>query len=326
MNQRLRHMPSKPHQHTRRKITPPGSALEKTVARLQQMLHPSSTVTHNEWLIDRIGNRRQFDVVIRGKFGGRDVIGIVECKDHSRRKGPDAIEAFAKKCENLGANLRIVVSRKGFTRQALAIATHEGIGCLSLLPEAADDVGFAIGDYWFGLIRTWTNLRIGFRPLPRPDYLDGVPGSAIQIDDKEVQRWFFRELVTKHQDQLLIQDYTLTVKFDPARELQCLGQSLVVDEVFCIAKREIVKKRKWVSWSGDALYDWHQGAFTVPNHGVLVGSAVETDLTLWPDYDGLLPSETSDAKPVGFIAATLTKQQRWDESEDKNVPQLTDVA
>lgn len=319
-------MPSKAHPPARTKTTPPGLSLEKAVARLQQMLDPSSTVTHNERLTDRIGNRRQFDVVIRGKFGGRDVIGIVECKDHSRRKGPDAIEAFAKKCENLGANLRIVVSRKGFTPQALAVAKHEGIGCLSMLSGATDAVGFAIGDYWFGLIKTWTNLRIGFNPLPRPDYLEGVPGSAIQIEGKEVQRWFFRELVTKHQDQLLNQDYTLTVKFDPPKELQCSEETLLVNEVFCIAKREVVKKRKWVSWSGDALYDWHQGAFTVPNQGVLVGSAVESDLTLWSDYDELLPSETVDAKPASFIAITLIKQQKWDESEDGSVPHVADDA
>lgn len=316
-------MPSKARPPARMKTTPLGLALEKTVARLQQMLDPASTVTHNEWLTDRIGNRRQFDVVIRGKFGGRDVIGIVECKDHSRRKGPDAIEAFAKKCENLGANLRIVVSRKGFTPQALAVAKHEGVGCLSLLPEATDDVGFAVGDYWFGIVKTWTNLRIGFNPLPHPTYLEGVAGSSIQMDGKEVQRWFYRELVTKHQDQVLNQDYTLTVKFDPPKELQCSGESLLVNEVFCIAKREIVKKRKWVSWSGDALYDWNQCAFTVPDQGVLRGSAVETDLTLWSDYDGPLPSEKSEEKPANFIAVTIIKQQRWDESEDKNVPQLT---
>ena len=319
-------MPTKARHLPRKKTTSPGLALEKTVARLQQMLDPLSTVTHNEWLKDRIGNRRQFDVVIRGKFGGRDVVGIVECKDHSRRKGPDAIEAFAKKCENLGANLRIVVSRKGFTPQALAVARHEGIGCLSLLPDAADAVGFAIGDYWFGLVKTWTNLRIGFKPLPSPDYLQGVAGNAIQVDGKEVQRWFYRELVTKHQDQLLNQDYTLAVKFDPPRKLQCSGETLLVDEVFCIAQREIVKKRKWVSWNGDALYDWHHGTFTVPNQGVLRGSAVETDLNLWTDYAGLLPSEMSEEKPIGFIAVALIKQQGWDETEDKFVPQLTDGA
>jgi hypothetical protein len=83
----------------------PGIGLEKIVARIQQMMDPNSTVTHNEVLEDRVGNSRQYDVVIRGRFGGRPVLGVMECKDHSRKKGPDAVEAFAKKSENLGANL-----------------------------------------------------------------------------------------------------------------------------------------------------------------------------------------------------------------------------
>ena len=69
------------------------------------MMDPNSTVTHNEKLKDRVGNIRQYDVVIRGQFGGRHVLGVIECKDHSRKKGPNTIEAFSKKTENLGANL-----------------------------------------------------------------------------------------------------------------------------------------------------------------------------------------------------------------------------
>ena len=91
-------------------IARPGTRLEEVVARIQQMMDPNSIVTHNEMLEDRVGNKRQYDVVIRGHFGGRPVLGIVECKDHNRKKGPDAVEAFAKKTDNLGANLRIMVS------------------------------------------------------------------------------------------------------------------------------------------------------------------------------------------------------------------------
>ena len=113
----------------------PGISLELAVANIQKMIDPNSTVTHDEKLKDRVGNIRQYDVVIRGKFGGRQVLGVIECKDHSRKIGPSVIEAFSKKTENLGANLRLIVSRKGFTKQALTLAKHENTGCLSLLPE-----------------------------------------------------------------------------------------------------------------------------------------------------------------------------------------------
>ncbi len=105
------------------------------------MMDPETSVKHNEKLRDRVGNIRQFDVVIRGRFAGRDVLGVIECRDHNRKKGPGAIEAFAKKTENLNANFRLMVSRKGFTDQALNLARHEGIGCLSLLPNDPNHLG-----------------------------------------------------------------------------------------------------------------------------------------------------------------------------------------
>ncbi len=148
----------------------PGTTFEKVVARIQQKMDPNSVVTHNLMLRDRIGNERQCDVVIRGNFGGRPVLGIMECKDHNKRLGPDAIEAFAKKSENLGANLRIFISKKGFTKSALNLAKLENIGCLSLLPDDPIQAGFSIGDMWYGVIQTWENarLKLNFSTSPPP--------------------------------------------------------------------------------------------------------------------------------------------------------------
>ncbi|MCH8964680.1 MAG: restriction endonuclease, partial [Planctomycetes bacterium] len=138
----------------------PGRGLEKAVARIQQLLDPNSTVTHDEILADRIGNKRQYDVIIRGRFGGRPILGVIECKDHARKKGPGAIEAFAKKTEHVRANLRAMVSTRGFTKQALKLAEHENIGCLSLIPNDTENVGFSIGDMWYGVIKKWVNVRL----------------------------------------------------------------------------------------------------------------------------------------------------------------------
>jgi hypothetical protein len=35
-----------------------------------------------------------------------------------------------------------MVSKKGFTKQALRLAQHESIGCLSLLPNNPEQVGW----------------------------------------------------------------------------------------------------------------------------------------------------------------------------------------
>jgi hypothetical protein len=112
-----------------------GASLEQTGARIQQMMDPNSTVTRNEKLPDKDGLIRECDVVIRGTFGGRPILGIGECKDHSRKKQMEAIDAFAKKCESLNANFKFMVSKKGFSPNALARGIAENVGCLSLLPN-----------------------------------------------------------------------------------------------------------------------------------------------------------------------------------------------
>jgi hypothetical protein len=177
---------------TTKKKDAPGVSLEKLVVRVQQMMDPNSTVSHNERLEDRIGNTRQYDVVIRGRFGGRPVLGVIECKDHNRKKGPTAVEAFAKKTENLGANLRLMVSKKGFTKQALDLAKHEHIGCLSLLPADPKQAGFSIGDMWYGVIRLWTNPRLVIHFAVPPAPIATFRNETVKWGGKRVINWFAR--------------------------------------------------------------------------------------------------------------------------------------
>jgi len=85
--------------------------------------------------------------------------------------------------------------------------------------------------------------------------------------------------------------------------------------------REYKKKKKWVNWSGDALFDWNENKFTIPPKGSVVGSAVETDLREWADFDGELPV-LGEPNPEGFIKVLYTYQQNWDISENNDVPEL----
>lgn len=299
----------------------PGIALEKIVARIQQMMDPKSVVTHNEWLEDRVGNKRQYDVVIRGQFGGRPVVGVMECKDHSRKKGPDVIEAFAKKTENLGANLRLIVSRKGFTGQALKLARHENIGCLSLLPADPNQVGFSIGDMWYGVVKMWTNVRLVVQFAVAPPPVAAFESSYVKWNGKPVINWFLRELFTTYGEETKEGEHSIKLTFDSPRGIEVNGEEHSILSVACIASRVYRKKRKWVNWSGDAFYDWHSGRFTIPPSGTIVGSAIETDLSTWQDYNGEI-SEPGKGDALGFIRAVLYNTQKWDPSKDDEVPDL----
>lgn len=302
----------------------PGVSLEKVVARIQQMMDPNSTVTHNELLKDRVGNKRQYDVVIRGRFGGRPVLGVIECKDHSRKKGPSTIDAFAKKTENLGANLRIMVSKKGFTKQALNVAKHENIGCLSLLPEDPAQVGFSIGNMYYGIIRMWTNMRLMIRFAVSPIPIKTIDSNnTVKWNGKPVINWFTRELFTTYSEVAEEGEYTLKLDFNEQRNIEVEGKEYPAIGIGCIASRVFRKKRKWVHLSGEAFFDWHSNLLKIPRKGSVVGSAFETDLSTWPDYDGQIPKigERADG-PGTLIQVVVHMTQKWDNSKNNDTPDL----
>ncbi|MCW3099041.1 MAG: restriction endonuclease family protein [Chthonomonadaceae bacterium] len=310
------------HQNGPKDQENPGISFEKAVARIQQMLDTDSVVSHNEQIIDRVGNKRQFDVVIRGRFGGRSVLGVIECKDHSRKKGPDAVEAFAKKTENVGANLRIMVSRKGFTDQALKLAKHENIGCLSLLPDDPKQAGFRIGQYWYGVIRSWKieQMRLDF-VVPPPPSLAAFDFNSVKYREKPAVNWFLKELYTTYVAETMEGGHIINRVFDPPRSFEVGGSTHTLAGIGCFAIRTFKKKRMWIDWSGDALYDWHTGQFDLPANGSLLSSAFNTDLSTWPDYSGEIP----DPEPITdrlFTVVVSRLEDEWDDNFDNDVPDL----
>src|SRR5262249_32271993 len=160
-----------------------------------------------------------------------------ECKDHSRRKGPDAVEAFAKRMENLGANLRLMVSRKGFTPQALQLAKHEHIGCLSLLPGDNNQVGFSVGETWYGIISRWEDIHRSFDVAGTQPEIRGFDASTVRYNDKPAINWFLREMYTTYSDVDHEGDWSLMVEFDGVRDIEVEGKIYPVPRMYCNAKR-----------------------------------------------------------------------------------------
>ncbi|MBC8377171.1 MAG: restriction endonuclease [FCB group bacterium] len=71
--------------------------------------------------------RRQIDVVLRGKVGPINILTIVECKDWNKKIDVQTLDAFHSKAQDVRANKAVVVSRKGFTKTAIAKAKRLGI-------------------------------------------------------------------------------------------------------------------------------------------------------------------------------------------------------
>lgn len=298
----------------------PGISLEKAVVRIQQMMDPGSTVTHNERLEDRVGNKRQYDVVIRGSFAGRTLLGVIECKDHGQKQGPSEVEAFAKKTDNLRANLKLMVSRLGFTERALLLARHEGIGCLSLLPNDSTFTGLDIGYMWYGRAYSWRiKNMILFADADQGVAENSFTGDSVKFDGLPIINWFRREFIMSHKISNDLRQYVMYFLFDSAQRFEVGGKDCDLTGVGCVADRVCINKKKWIKLYGDASIDWHSRQLTIPPEGIVYGSAVETNLAAWDDYDGIIPDETSDNKNT-FPRLVMTNQEVWDHS--MQVPDL----
>jgi hypothetical protein len=260
-----------------------GISLEQAVARIQSLLDPKSQVTHSEILVDRIGNRRQFDVVVRGTFAGHAVLAVVECKDHARKKNPDAVEAFAKKCENLRADLKIMVSRLGFTKQALKVAAHENIRCLSLLASDEGQTGLKLRATCYARIWSWTNIRFALVP----DYPGIVRCAADKVlfGGKPVLELFDNDLETNFPAYTTVGPVKRIIEFDAPAVLSICGHSVEATAVRFAAERVCTYRKKEVQYSGDGAYDWQKKEWTVPDKAEIVSKGWKADFSQWDEID-----------------------------------------
>jgi hypothetical protein len=277
-----------------------GAGLEEAVARIQAMLDPKSQVTKNERLVDRLGNTREFDVVIRGTLGGRNLLGVIECKDWAEKIGTPEVDAFVSKARNVNANVVLMVSRKGFTEPALKQAKFEGVGTLSLLPEDPKHAGFTIGVTWYAKIYRWTTVTMTLHHAPDVVVATSWRPEEVLWQGRRALDSFLRELSTTYGQLTTEGPFRLQVVFDQApRDFTVAGQVCPLLGISVEAQRECEKKRRWVRLQGDAFYDWHTGGITIPPGGQIATEGLRGDFSDWQPHDGDIPEAT------GFMEVLL---------------------
>jgi hypothetical protein len=267
----------------------PGITLEQVVARIQQMMDPDSVVKHNDYLQDKAANRRQFDVTIRGHLGGRELLGVIECKDHSRKKGVQEIEAFSKKASLVNANFMVMVSKKGFTKDGMRLAELEGVGTLTLLPDDPADAGFYIGIPWYGRLYRWEDPRLLLTFVDKKTNLKGFPSDKVFFDGRPVLDWFLRELSTTYEKVTTVGDVALRAEFKPPRKFKVVDTEHEVEAIACVARRMLHKKQRWMRLTGDAFFDWRTRTLEIPAKGQITVHDIPRSVAEWEDYDGEIP-------------------------------------
>jgi hypothetical protein len=242
----------------------PGIAFEKIVASLQARMDPNLVTTHNETIVDRLGQPRQFDVVVRGKFGGQhQMLGVIECKDLARKVGYSEVDGFITKSADVLANVKVLLSARGFTKRALDKCAHYGIAALSLINRDPENLDKALSIKLTADVMTWQRLEVF------PIWQDPGQGRPVTVSPtiagRSVFPWFSNALSTgaRESGKPIVER---SVEFRQPQEA-------VVDEggipILCKgfkfrAVRAVDRRQTFVKVKGIGFYDWNVKTLTLP--------------------------------------------------------------
>jgi Restriction endonuclease len=265
-----------------------GKSLEELVGRIQQLMDPQTAVTYRERIANRLNIPREFDVVIRGHFGGRPILGVIECKDWADKVGTPEVDAFVTKSSDINANLRLMVSPKGFTKSALQQAKDAGVGVFSLLPDDPADAGFSVGVLWYARVYQWDQFEM------KVHFEEKSPGSynfqEMLYLEKPVINWFLKELSTTYGIVTTSGPFTLNAKFDNPVSVTMSGRPFVVAEISVTANRACRKKCRFMQMTGDAFFDWQTTSLSVPATASVSVHGFRPNLSDWQDFEDEIPA------------------------------------
>ncbi|MBI3530769.1 MAG: restriction endonuclease [Betaproteobacteria bacterium] len=264
-----------------------GVEFEELVSRVQRQIDPNSQVTHNELLTDRLGHQRQFDVVLRGQFAGQQILGVMECKDLSRNVGIQDVDAFITKCNDINANLKILVSSKKFSQKAIEKAKHYGVQTLSLLPSDSSEFISPIATKWYADIYFWKQISMQLHVLEGEASPDSLVVDRAMIGSKRVMDWFTNYLIKNHTEEIG-EGWIVGIKCtfgstqivtDGNREWRCAGITFG-------ALRACERKVRNVGWKGTGFFDWQLNQLKTTSNATLSTDAIPVDFRTWEDRTG----------------------------------------
>ncbi|MBP1992537.1 restriction endonuclease [Paenibacillus eucommiae] len=283
-----------------------GDVFEKAVASIQSKIDPNSKVTHDEKIVDKYGHFRQFDVVIRGKLGGRNLLGVIECKDWKAKVDLPVIDAFLTKMRGVNAHFGIIASNSGFTKSSLEKCKMEQIGAISLIPNENTGVGFAIKMSVCAREYSWTNMYAemsgtGYVVIDRNTTIEEmfVKGK----EDFSLADWFRYHLDNEYEHDDYVGDYRKEITFVKPQLIIAKGYEFPVSKfVFC-ASRIVKYKHRYINVNGDGMYEWNDDCLLIPPGGEVLFGPFTNDPSDWEEYEG----EELKREGFDFIVAAIVR-------------------
>lgn len=261
----------------------PGIEFEKIVSDIQKQLDSNSEVSHDESIVDRLGQRRQFDVVVRGSFAGQRILGVIECKDLNKKVGTPEVDAFVTKSQDVNANFKIIVSRRGFSKPAIKKAEHYGIQTLSLLSEDGTDTGVVLGTKWYADIYFWSQFSVTLQFVNQPEHPVQFKAEEVLINEKPVIEAFFNYLVEEYP-AVSETGWVVNVRaqFETPREVfVSKSESYLCSAIDFSAYRELDQREREVGWNGTGFYDWQKTQATFAPGSKMKSHSVPADFHSW---------------------------------------------
>lgn len=116
----------------------------------QHFAQPGVTVTESKMLHDAVLDiEREVDIVIEGEFDGEPVVISVEVIEHSRVATLPWVEQMLRKHASLPTNRLLLVSKSGFSGNALAAIDREAGRVQALTPKVIELNGEAVVKHLF---------------------------------------------------------------------------------------------------------------------------------------------------------------------------------
>ncbi len=282
-------------------IVNPGIAFEKVVAAIQAQIDPTATVTHNEIIVDRLGQSRQFDVVVRGIFAGQSMLGIIECKDLGRKVGTPDVDSFVTKAQDVNANFKILMSRKGFSKPALVKCAHYGVQPLSLIDNDPSNKKFFVGTRWEADLTRWGQISVSLHFAHEPVNAVHFSAETLTIRGKKVLDWFTNYLLDKNDE---ITEFgwvvDITVEFDEPQLVSVRAdEEYLCNAISFMAERVCDKYERLVGISGTGFLNWNSQKMTIPPGSQILTDTVPMDFSQWQ------PRTDSPKRLSGFLEIRL---------------------
>lgn len=111
-----------------------GKGFESLTADFFEILSASerNVIVERDVYLPSPDGKRQFDIILKAEIFGFSITTAIECKDYGKKLDVTYVDGFVSKISDVDINKGIIVTKKGFTKQAYQKAKRLGIELYTL--------------------------------------------------------------------------------------------------------------------------------------------------------------------------------------------------